>query len=99
MLTFVRTAVAQPDQLFELVAAAKELAAIVKKLVDRDVSICSTIGGNIAEVAWIWQSPGVETQDERFAKLMANPEYLAVFKKIMSLSVPNTSHEKIYRHI
>ncbi len=99
MLTFVRTSVAQPEHLLELMAAAKEAAAIIKKLFDADVSVCTTLGGNMAEVSWIWQYPSIEAQTEADAKLMANPEYLAVWKKLRAMIVPNASHEKIYRHI
>jgi len=99
MFTFVRTTVAQPGHLFELIAAGTEVVSIIKKLVGGDVTFCSTLGGNVAEISWIWQAESIEAQDEMTAKLMANAEYLAIYQKIGSLVVPNTSVDKIYRHI
>jgi hypothetical protein len=55
MVTFVRTNVALPGKLFELLAVAKEIAAVVKGLTGTDLAVCSAFGGNPTEVASIWQ--------------------------------------------
>jgi hypothetical protein len=99
MLTFVRTVVALPGHFFEVIAAGKEVAAIVKRLFDQEVSVCSTLGGNLGEVSWIWQAASIEAEDEMDAKLMADAEYQAVYKKFGPLLVPNATYDRIYRHL
>jgi hypothetical protein len=99
MITFVRTTVALPGKIPDVLAAAKEIAAISKRLIDRELAVCSTLGGNVGEVSWIWEAASIEANDEMTAKLAADPEYQATFKKFGPLIVPNVTHDKIYRHI
>jgi hypothetical protein len=54
--------------------------------------------GNLGEVSWIWLAASIEADDEVDAKLMADPEYQAVYKKFGPLLVPNARFDKIYRH-
>ena len=54
--------------------------------------------GNLGEVSWIWEAASIEANDEMTAKLAADPEYQATFKKFGPLIVPNVTHDKIYRH-
>jgi hypothetical protein len=99
MFTIVRTTVAQPGKMHELTVAGKEVVAIVKKLFSLDASLCTTLGGNVAELSWVYQAPSMEADHEVGVKLLADPEYQAVLKRIAPLVVANSTHDKIYRHI
>lgn len=78
MVTFIRTVVALPGKLFELLALAKEIAAVVKGVTGMDLTVCSAFGGNPTEVAWIWQFDSVAQLETNAVKVMADAEYRTV---------------------
>ena len=99
MVTFVRTNVALPGKLFELLAVAKEIAAVVKGLTGTDLAVCSAFGGNPTEVAWIWQVDSVAQLETNAGKVMGDAEYRTALKKVENLVVPGSARDQIWMHI
>jgi UDP-N-acetylmuramyl tripeptide synthase len=99
MVTFVRTNLALPGKLFELLAVAKEIAAVVKGLTERDLVVCSAFGGNPAEVAWIWQVDSIAQLEANGVKVMADAEYRTALNKLENLVVPGSARDQIWMHV
>ena len=96
MVTFIRTVVALPGKLFELLALAKEIAAVVKGVTGMDLAVCSAFGGNPTEVAWIWQFDSVAQLETNAVKVMADAEYRTALKKLENLVVPGSARDQIW---
>jgi hypothetical protein len=99
MVTFIRTVVALPGKLFELLALAKEIAAVVKGVTGMDLAVCSAFGGNPTEVAWIWQFDSVAQLETNAVKVMADAEYRTALKKLENLVVPGSARDQIWMHV
>ena len=98
MVTFVRTNVALPGKLFELLAVAKEMAAIVKGLTGIDLTVCSAFGGNPTEVAWILQVDSVAQLEANYVKIMTDAGYRTELKKFENLVVQGSARDQIWMH-
>jgi hypothetical protein len=99
MVTFIRTVVALPGKLFELLALAKEIAAVVKGVTGMDLAVCSAFGGNPTEGAWIWQFDRVAQLETNAVKVMADAEYRTALKKLENLVVPGSARDQIWMHV
>jgi hypothetical protein len=98
MITFVRSWVAQPGKVFDLIGLLKEMSALGSPVTGRTATVASTIGGNFSEASLIWEAESLSESDEAFAKLMAVPGFPALIAKLGTLIVPGMSHEHLYRH-
>jgi hypothetical protein len=99
MITFVRTATALPGKAIELLAFAREIAAVVKNASGAQLTVGATVGGANGEVAWIANYENLAHLEEAFVKLMASAEYRDAIKKVEHLAVPGSSRDQIWRHI
>jgi hypothetical protein len=99
MITFVRTAVAMPGKLGDLVPIAKEIGAISKRVNSRELTVGMAFGGNGSEVAWIVQYDSLAQSEEFLTRLMADAEYRALLKQIETLLVPGSLRDQIWRHV
>ena len=98
MITFVRSAVALPGKMFEVLAFAKEMAAVVKRANGTDLSVGSSVGGVVGEIVWISTYDSLAQMEERVAKMTADPGYVAALKKAEGLLVPGATRDHIWRH-
>jgi hypothetical protein len=96
MVRVVRTNIALPGKLLELLAVAKEIAAVVKGLTGLDLAVCSAFGGNPAEVAWIFQVDSVAQLEADYIKIMSDTGYRNVLKKLENLVVPGSARDQIW---
>ncbi|MGO9005349.1 MAG: hypothetical protein ACLQIQ_07985 [Beijerinckiaceae bacterium] len=99
MITFVRTAVAQPGKIFDVLAVAKEIATLVTRVIGRDLAVSITVGGTVGEIVWIAHYDSLAQLDEATVKLMADAEYRAVLKKVENLIVPGTIRDHIWKQV
>ncbi|MGD0565224.1 MAG: hypothetical protein ABSA66_19315 [Roseiarcus sp.] len=99
MITFVRTAAPLPGKFFELLAFAKEISALIKRLTGKDVSVSAAVGGPAGELAWTLQYDNLAQLEETTGKLLADPEYRATFKKLEGLVVPGSTRDQIWRRL
>jgi hypothetical protein len=95
MITFVRTFVALPGKMYELLALAKENVALAKKLTGVDFSIASVVG----EIASIANVNDLAHLEEVAAKLNADADWRAAVSKSQTLCVPAATHDHIWRHV
>jgi hypothetical protein len=95
MVRVVRTNIALPGKLLELLGVAKEIAAVVKGL-GLDLAVCSAFGGNPAEVAWIFQVDSVAQLEANYIKIMSDAGYRNVLKKLENLVVPGSARDQIW---
>ena len=99
MITFVRTTVAMPGKLFELLAVAKEIAGLVKRVTGKDLAVSAAVGGVVGEIAWIAHYDSLAQLDEGNAKIMADAEVRSMVKKLEGLVVPGTTRDHLWRHL
>jgi hypothetical protein len=98
MITVIRTLVAQPGKIPDLVLYLKELAEYNHKINGRHGTIATSVGGNFAEVSIISQFESFTEMDADMAKLLADRGYLEKLSKAGALIVGGMSREHIYRH-
>jgi hypothetical protein len=98
MITFVRTVVALPGKLFELLAVAKETAGLVKRLTGKDIAVSGAVGGVVGEIALIGHYDSLAQFEEATAKIMADAEFRLTVKKFKGLVVPGTARDQMWRH-
>jgi hypothetical protein len=96
MVKVVRTNVALPGKVFELLAVAKEIAVVVKELTGMDIAVCFAIGGNPTQVAWILEVDSVAQLEANYTKMMADAAYRTAVKKLENLVVPGSAHDQIW---
>ncbi len=98
MITFIRSVVAMPSKLEELLAVAKESVPVNKRLHGLDVAIAASFGGQ-RELAWVLDAPGVGHLEDAANKLMTDAEYRAILKKMETLVMPGSVRDQIWRHV
>lgn len=99
MVTFVRTAVALPGKIFEALAVAKEIAALVKRTTGAELAVATGFGGVFGEIAWVSHPDSLAQMEEMNAKLMGEAEVRTAFKKWETLLVPGASRDHIWVHV
>lgn len=99
MITTIRTVNYMPGKLFDAIAWGKEIAAIVKRVTGRELSVSIAFGGNVTELAWIAQYDSASQIEEAFKKLLADKEYVGILKKAESLVVPGTAQDHYWRAV
>src|SRR5476649_2216395 len=97
MIVFIRTVVAAPGKSADLMAFAKEIVQVIKQANGVDVSISTAIGGALGAIAWTSMYESLAQMEESGAKLMADPGYLAMLRKVEGLVVPGSGHDQLWR--
>lgn len=98
MITFVRTIVAAPGKIVDVLAQAKEMAALVKRVTGADLSVGVAFGGTFGEIAWIAHYDTLAQMEEANVKMMADAEFRAASKKFENMLVPGASRDHLWRH-
>jgi len=99
MITFVRTIQAMPGKIVDVLAQAKEMAALVKRATSVDIAVAAAFGGSISEIAWISRYDSLAQMETANDKMMADAEVRAAMKKFENLLVPGASRDHIWRHV
>jgi len=88
-----------PGKIFDLLAFAKEAASAIKSANGTVVSVSTSIGGVVGEVAWTSTYESLAQMEERTAKMMADAGYTALLKRADGLVVPGATRDQIWRTI
>jgi hypothetical protein len=99
MITTIRTVQALPGKVFDAIAWGKEIAAIVKRVTGRELTVSLSFGRAVAEVSWISRFDNASEIEESFTKLFADRDYVNVLKKAEGLVVPGTAQDHYWRSV
>jgi hypothetical protein len=99
MIRLARLAVAMPGKSFELLAALKESAAIVKSVSGIDVTIFGSMGAQVGEYVSVTNYSSLADFEEKAAKILGSAQYQAVVKKFEGLVVPGSTHDHFLRQV
>ena len=99
MITFVRTVVAQPGKLFELIEAMQKSVPIFNRVTGATVKIATTFGSDAMQIALIANFESVAQVQEAGAKAASDAEWRAVSAAAHALSVPGSIRDHIWTHI
>jgi hypothetical protein len=83
----------------EGIVVLKEIAALAKKLSGLDVTITTSIGGNLSDVSLAYQVESLAVYDEKLAQIYAHPELPPLVARLAAIALPNSGHERLYRHV
>ena len=99
MISLARITVAMPGKTFELMAALKEAASVIKSVTGVEVTIFSSMGAQVGEYANVSNYSSLADFEEKMAKLVGSAEWQAVVKKFEGLIVPGSTHDHFLRQI
>ena|SRR5271157_5768375 len=99
MIRLARIAVAMPGKTFELMAALKEAASVVKSVTGVEVTIFSSMGAHIGEYVSVSNYSSLADFEEKMAKLLGSAEWQAMVKKFEGLIVPGSAHDHFLRQV
>ena len=80
MIRLARINVAMPGKTFELHAALKEAAAIIKRVAGVEVTTFASMGAQVGETISVSNYGSLADFEEKSAKILGSPEYQAVVK-------------------
>ncbi len=96
MVIFIRTAVAMPGKIPQLMIYAKEMQALIKKVIGVEVAVGLRLGGNAAEVCWSANYDSLAQVQDVSTKLMTDAAYVAQLGKGADLIVAESVHDQIW---
>ena len=99
MVIYARTAVAIPGKIFEAVAWAKEVQAVVNSIWSSGLMVSLRVGGNPNEICWSGRFGTLADMEQAMVKLNAAPDYVALIKKAEHLLCPGMTKEQIWREV
>ncbi len=99
MIRLARINVAMPGKTFELMAALKEAADVVKSVTGAEVTTFASMGAHVGEFVSVSNYASLAEFEEKVAKLLGNAKYQAVIKKFEGLIVPGASHDHFLREV
>jgi hypothetical protein len=97
MITFIRTAAIAPGKTMEALQFAKKVSEYIKSKHDGAPHVSTPVGGNPNRISWVSTYASLAEMEERSAKLLSDPEYLAMVASAASLFLPGTVHDEIWR--
>jgi hypothetical protein len=98
MITIVRSVQIAPGKLGELLPLAKEICDIAKRVMGVDIAFATAFGGNLSDVAWIWQRSDMGQVEDGFVKMMADAAYRQALMKLQGLLIPGMGRDQYWRH-
>jgi hypothetical protein len=99
MIIHMRSLVVKPGKMFEFIPVAKEMQAALTRVLGREVSVLSAVGGDPMQVAYSGRYENLAEVEAAGAKIAADPEYRALFKKTEDFAVPGSYRDQIWRQI
>jgi hypothetical protein len=99
MIRLARVSLAMPGKTFELLAALKEAAALVKSVTGVEVTIFSSMGAQVGEYVSVTNFSSLADFEEKMAKLLGSAEWQAVVKKFEGLNVPGATRDHFLRQV
>jgi hypothetical protein len=99
MIRLARIHVAMPGKTFELLAALKEAADIVKSVTGLEVTTLVSMGAQVGETVSVINYKSMAEFDEMMTKVLGSKAYQAVVKKFETLIVPGSSRDHFLRQV
>ena len=99
MIRFARIRLAAPGKEFELMAAVKEAASVVKSVSGVEVTTFASMGAQVGEFVSVSNYSSLADFEEKSAKLLGSAKYQEVVKKFQGLMVPGASRDHFLREI
>lgn len=99
MIRLARINVAAPGKSFELMAALKEAASVVKAVTGHEVTVFASMGAQVGEFIAVVNYASLAEYEEATARILASRDYQAVAKKFEGLLVPGASRDHLLRQI
>jgi hypothetical protein len=99
MIRLARIDVAAPGKTFELMAALKEAASVVKSVAGVEVTTFASMGAQVGEFFSVSNYSNLADFEEKSAKILGSAKYQEVVKKLEGLIVPGASHDHFLREI
>jgi hypothetical protein len=99
MITHMRTFVVQPGKLLEFIPLAKETQAVLSRIRGGEVTFVMAVGGDPMTVGFTSSYASLAEFETLMAKLPADTDYRAYFKKTETFVVPGSYRDQIWRHV
>jgi hypothetical protein len=97
MITSVRTVKTIPGKFPGAVEWAKDIATIVKRVAGVDLTVGTSFGGVVGEIAWISTAKNMTEVEETLAKVVADHDYQNALKKAEHLVVPGSGQQHYWK--
>jgi len=99
MIRLARISLAAPGKTFELMAALKEAASVIKSVGGVEVTTFASMGAQVGEFVSVSNYSSLADFEEKSAKILGSAKYQEVVKKIEVLLVPGASRDHFLREI
>jgi hypothetical protein len=99
MVTVTRTTAIAPGKLGDATAYANQIAEFVKEKYSQTVEVLMPFAGNPYRIAWGLNFESVAQREAFTAKLLANPDCLAMSASGHANFLPGSVHDEIWRTI
>jgi hypothetical protein len=96
MINFHRTACVKSGMMADALVTAREIAALVGKLVGVDVRLELPIGGNPWRIRWTIQYADLNAMEAANATFMTNAEYNARLREIADYLISGASLDEVW---
>lgn len=99
MIRLARIHLALPGKSFELLEVLKEAAEAVKAAAGVDVMILATMGSQVGEYFSASNYENFADFEAKGMKILSDPRYQAVVKKLDGLVAPGSSRDYLMRQV
>ena len=99
MIRLARISLAAPGKTFELMAALKEVASVVKSVAGVEVTTFASMGAQVGEFVSVSNYSSLADFEEKSAKVLGSPKYHEAVKKFEGLMVPGAARDHFLREI
>jgi hypothetical protein len=99
MTTITRSASIAPGKLADVLAFAHQIAKFIGEKHGTKLELLMPVGGNPNRIAWRADYANLGEWETLSAKLMADPEYMALLGTTSALFIPGSVHDDIWRTI
>ena len=97
MITFMRTVIAKPGKLPEVIAFAQSIAQIAERATGTEVKVLLPVGGKFSEIAWVSKFADLGEFEAANAKLLQDESYVAMLRKADGLFVDASGYDRLWR--
>jgi hypothetical protein len=99
MIRLARVHVAAPGKTFELIAALKEAAGVVKVVTGLELTNFISMGAQVGETVSVMNFSSMEMFEEASVRLLTSKDWQARTRKFEGLVVPGLSRDQLLRQI
>jgi hypothetical protein len=97
MISFMRTASIAAGKTVDAIAFAHQITKFLGEKYDLKVAICLPIGGNPNRIGWHTMYASLADLETTMAKLMADPEYMALIAANAANMIAGSVYDDIWR--